>query len=218
MKGCRPFSHKEENAIIESLALSRNGVRDVALFELGIETGFRITELLSVRLGGRYGLLQEGKIGRTLKVQRKRMKRSREGRTIYLTPRAKQVIRPLLPVLRAAGTCLSEHFVFQGTKPGNTPLVVSTAWRIIRNGAERAGVTPERVGTHSLRKTFARRYYGWLLERARKGAIVDPMRELMKALGQKSIEATEAYLDWDDHLLAEYLERERPRHDQPELF
>jgi integrase len=49
MPGCRPLTDDEVDLVLQSFG-GRYALRDRALFCLGIYTGFRITELLSLRL------------------------------------------------------------------------------------------------------------------------------------------------------------------------
>lgn len=49
MQGCRPLTPEEIDEILVSFG-GRFAVRDKALFVMGIYTGFRITELLSLRI------------------------------------------------------------------------------------------------------------------------------------------------------------------------
>ena len=48
MQGCRPLSPEEVDEILVSFG-DRYAARDKALFVMGVYTGFRITELLSLR-------------------------------------------------------------------------------------------------------------------------------------------------------------------------
>ena len=49
MKGCRPLD-KNELSRLKTAFTGRMAVRNKALFFLGVNTGFRISELLSLRL------------------------------------------------------------------------------------------------------------------------------------------------------------------------
>jgi integrase len=49
MRGCRPLKEREIQRILKSLD-GRYAARDRALILLGIKSGFRISELLSLRL------------------------------------------------------------------------------------------------------------------------------------------------------------------------
>jgi integrase len=51
MKGCRPFSDEEVKLIAKSFG-GRYATRNKALFILGVRSGFRISEMLSLTVGG----------------------------------------------------------------------------------------------------------------------------------------------------------------------
>jgi integrase len=50
MKGCRPLSEAEVTLLRQSFG-GRYARRDQALFLVGVKSGFRISELLSLRVG-----------------------------------------------------------------------------------------------------------------------------------------------------------------------
>ena len=110
MKGCRPLTDEE----VDLLQQSFGGVyaeRDKALFLLGVKSGFRISELLSLRVGE---VSQHGRLVDRVTVQRRHMKKQREGRTVLLHPEAKAALATWLLTLRqmpgrdSADLCLSE--------------------------------------------------------------------------------------------------------------
>jgi integrase len=77
MKGCRPLTDQEVNLISRSFS-GTFAKRNKALFILGVRSGFRISELLSLRVGD---VLQHGKIVEHVTVARAHMKKKLEGRT-----------------------------------------------------------------------------------------------------------------------------------------
>lgn len=216
MKGCRGFTDREERDLIAYLAQRRNGLRNVALFVLGIETGFRISELLSVRLRD---VVLSNKIRERLQIARRRMKRSREGRSIILSISAREALRPWLQELAGRGYQQPTDYLFQVRGRTNRALSRAKAWQIIHEGARAVGSTGP-IGTHSLRKTFADRYYRWLLHSQQtRGRAIDPMRELQKALGHRNMESTESYIGWKEEILNEYIQQTREKnYDQLSLL
>ena len=88
MAGCRALTEAEVALISRSFG-GRYAARDRALFLLGVHTGFRISELLSLRVGD---VWQYGRLTETVSVARRHMKRKRQGRTIALHPVASQAI------------------------------------------------------------------------------------------------------------------------------
>jgi Phage integrase family len=69
MRGCRPLTDDEVTLISKSFS-GTYGKRNKALFLLGVRTGFRISEMLSLRVGD---LHQHGKIVDRVTVQRRHM-------------------------------------------------------------------------------------------------------------------------------------------------
>jgi integrase len=199
------------------LSLSDFPQRNMALFALGIETGFRISELLSIRIGGTYGVMTaSGEVVRTIHVQRKYMKRKREGRGILLTHRAKSMIPPLVRVLAGQGYCQPDDYLFQSRRAGNCPICARTAERIICTAAASVNIS-ENIGTHSMRKTFAVRYHAYLIKRQQQRE-TDIWNELRLALGHKDVATTQSYIPTSGAVLTEYLSRAEEKHDQPKLF
>ena len=96
MKGCRPLTDAEVVLVQQSFG----GVyadRDKALFLLGVKSGFRISELFSLRVGD---VSQHGRLVDRVTVPRRHMKNQREGRTVLLHPEAKAALATWLLTLR----------------------------------------------------------------------------------------------------------------------
>ena len=78
MKGCRPLTDPEIALVSRSFG-GTHALRDRSWFILGLKTGFRIAELLSLRVGD---VWQYGRVVDQLIVRRAHMKQQREGRTV----------------------------------------------------------------------------------------------------------------------------------------
>lgn len=146
-------------------------VRDKALFQLGISTGFRISELLSITVKD---CLQFGIIRDRLTVTRRHMKGNISGRSVALNEKAKQALTDL-----NIGSYDLNSRLF--------PFTRQHAHRILKEAFQAAQV-PGQVSTHSMRKTFAKKVY----ERLDKDLV-----KTQKALGHVSINSTVSYLSFD---------------------
>lgn len=182
MRGCRPLSEPEVRAVLACLT-GGNGARDRALFLLGVRSGFRISEILSLRVRD---VLQAGRVVERVHVARRHMKGRREGRTVLLHPAARAALTAWLGELEARGCTTPERFVFQSRHAADQAIGRIQAWRILRQAFERAGLTGN-LGTHSMRKTFADRIYDRL-----GGDLVKTAR----ALAHRSIDSTASYLSF----------------------
>ena len=181
MKGTRPLDNDE----IRSVSTCFTGtyeVRNRGLFMLGVSTGGRISELLSLRIGDvfqnrkpvgdlLYGksIVKGGEVSRTVPVNADGRRAIDElvnwHRRHYRSVAAK---RPLFP---------SRH------KSGTVALHRQTAHDILKNAFIEAGLNGK-LATHSLRKSFAQRLYD------KTGDIY-----LVQALlGHRNIATTQNYL------------------------
>jgi integrase len=182
MKGCRPLSDEEITLISQSFG-GTYAARDRALFILGLKSGFRISELLSLRVGD---VVQHGRLVDQVTVRRAHMKQRTEGRTVPLHPEAKQVLAIWIDELRTRGQGGATTCLFRSRQGGNRPISRIQAWQILTE-AYRTNELTGKLGTHALRKTFANKVYTRL------------QRDLVKtqrALGHRNINSTVAYLSF----------------------
>lgn len=182
MKGCRPLTDAEIDLVAKSFS-GKYVNRDKALFMLGVKSGFRISELLSLQLSD---VIQTGRIVDRVTVQRRNMKKKTEGRTVLLHPEAKAVLVEWIEELRADGYMTDDAFIFQSKKGRNKAISRVHAWRILKECYESNEMTGK-LGTHSMRKTFANKVFDAL-----EGNLV----KTQKALGHRNINSTVQYLSF----------------------
>lgn len=182
MRGCRPLTEAEVSLVLEHMNGPKSS-RDQAMFLLGVRAGFRISEILSLRLGD---VVQFGSIVERVRVERRNMKDKREGRTVLLPPEARHALAVWIEELRLDGYMTAEAFVFQSRRGVNRPIGREQAWRLLNRAFRDAGLTGN-LGTHSMRKTFADRIYERL-----DGDLV----KTSHALAHKSIASTASYLSF----------------------
>jgi integrase len=182
MKGCRPLTPED----VELVSCSFGGVyaaRDKALFLLGVKSGFRISELLTLRVGD---MSPHGRLVDRVTVQRRHMKQKLEGRTVLLHPEAKAALATWLLTLRQSPDCTAQTFVFRSRKGRNRPISAVQAWRLLHEAVVTNELTGK-LGTHAMRKTFANRVYHQLNH---------DLVKTQRAMGHKNINSTVAYLSF----------------------
>jgi integrase len=182
MKGCRPLTEAEVTLVQQSFG-GVYAARDKALFLLGVKSGFRISELLSLRVGD---VSQHGRLVDRVTVHRRHMKRKVEGRTVLLHPDAKAALAAWLLTLRQLPGYTPQAFVFRSRKGQNRPISPVQAWRILHD-AVTANELTGKLGTHAMRKTFANRVYQQLNH---------DLVKTQRALGHKHINSTVGYLSF----------------------
>src|SRR5215510_6462562 len=109
MKGCRPLSDEEITVMSRSFG-GTYAARDWALFIIGLRSGFRISELLSLRVGD---VRQHGRLVDQVTVRRAHMKRKTEGRTVPVHPEAKQALALWIDEMQAHGQAGPATYLFR---------------------------------------------------------------------------------------------------------
>ncbi|XPV77953.1 MAG: tyrosine-type recombinase/integrase [Desulfovibrio sp.] len=195
MKGRRPFTRDELKLIPRAFSGQRFELRNHALFVTGIFTGFRAQELVALR---KRHIMQGGHFLERIYVERQHMKRKREGRSVIMNPPVKAALADWLAELHRSGFIDPDTYLFQSQKPAheNTPITTQHAYDILTTGVHALGITGP-IGTHSLRKTFAKMIYDAAVEQRAAGVHIEPLFVVQSALGHKSIETTRAYLSFD---------------------
>jgi len=183
MKGCKAL-----NRIQVRLVLSKcKNVRDKALLTLGFCTGFRISELLSVKIKDIAN--KQGNVISEISVKACNTK-TKQGRTVNLNVMARKALKELVDMLNIKGiTQDNKLFISRNhDKQGNAKSITrQRAWQLIKELFELCEIYGK-VATHTLRKTFAKEMYELLDGKLEKIQI---------ALGHKSITSTIAYLSFN---------------------
>jgi integrase len=181
MKGTRPFSDQEADAIFEAIGGHYAG-RDKAIFSLGRYSGERISAILRLKVAD---VAQQGKLTDSVTYRRANRKGKTESRTVALHPKAKRALADWLDQLAKVEKLTPDSWCFPSRK-GNRPLGRVQFHRILKEAVARNKITGP-IATHSLRKTFANGVYNRLGK---------DLFRLQKALGHKNINSTVQYLSF----------------------
>ncbi|ACB86500.1 site-specific integrase [Natranaerobius thermophilus] len=127
--------------------LKQKNKRDYCLFVLGINTGLRISDLLELKVSD---LVDEnGKPKKNLELKEKKTGKNKQ---MILNEKARSAIREYVQDSKLS---LNDS-IFKSQKGG--PISREHAYRVINEAAKAVGIK-ERVGTHTLRKTFGYHAY-----------------------------------------------------------
>lgn len=213
MKGCRPLNDNEVERVMDSIK-GPNAARTAALFILGVRAGYRISELLSVRIKN---LIFKGKVVQNLRVERQHMKGGKKGKAKRIVASTREV--PLNPdthpaILKQWRTLVHEHghfdpntYFFQSRLRGNVAISRRQAWEDLTTVYAACGLEGK-IATHGMRKTFARIALDIYKECWRPGEEI-PIQKLQKALGHASIVSTQSYAEFADQSYREAFTRPR---------
>jgi integrase len=175
MAGCRSLKPDEITRFLNALKTPR----DKCLVTLGLRSGFRISELLSLTVPQ---VVQFGRVVERVRVQARHMKGKESTREIPVHPDAANAIRELLKTYPADYT----GFLFKSQK-SNKAISRMQAHRVLKqaiNTCELQG----KLATHTMRKTFAQTIFK---------ALDHDIYKLAKALGHSGIGNTIKYLAVD---------------------
>ncbi len=168
-----PFKRKELWTIRIRLQLAGR-TRDLALFNLAIDSKLRGCDLVSLRVGD----VAQGShvLARATAVQRKTGQPVR----FELTKQTREAISAWI----AAAHLRSEQFLFPSRLSASPHLSTRQCSRIVKGWAALIGLDPETYGTHTLRRTKAT-----LIYRQTKN-----LRAVQLLLGHSKLESTVRYL------------------------
>lgn len=178
MIGSRPLTSGEVAKVLKTFS-GAYAARDRALFILGLKSGFRISEMLSLRVTD---VWKDGKVAEVVSVARKRMKGKVAARKVPLNYEAARAIQDWLDVL---GTHRPEAPLFESQRKGKA-IDRTQAYRILEGAYDAAGLTGK-LGTHAMRKTFAHGLYE---------ALSYDLVKTQRALAHKNINSTVSYLSF----------------------
>lgn len=122
--------------------LLKNGSRDLMLFVFGINTGLRISDILKLKVwdvkNRTHVVLREDKTGKE--------------RRFLINSNLRQQLEPYIKNMS------DDDYLFKSREGNNKPLSRVQAYRIINNAIKKLGIT-DKIGTHTLRKTFGYHHY-----------------------------------------------------------
>jgi integrase len=119
--------------------LKRNNYRDYLLFTIGINTGFRVSDILSLRV-------EDVKNKTHIKIKERKTGKIKKA---LINDKLRKNIDDYI-----FGKEQNEY-LFSGRESGK--ITRSRAYQILRSAAEQIGLS--KIGTHSLRKTFGYHHY-----------------------------------------------------------
>jgi len=192
MKGCYPLTDFEVEQCLLNFSQLRTGTRNKALFMWGILSGFRISEILSLRR--KHIISENGIIEKQITIPAVDMKGSKKTRTIVFNKTAQKYLMNWIFEQTQKGFSSKNQHVFS-TSLG-TPLSRFTVHKILKKCYAQIGLPNKGYATHTLRKTFARSYID--LYRNDEKNKNEMLPELQKALNHASMDTTLLYIAFDD--------------------
>ena len=181
MKGTRPLDNNEIRRV-SGCFTGTYEVRNRGLFMLGVSTGGRISELLSLTIGD---VWQNGKAVSDLLYSKSIVKGGEVSRAVPVNIDGRETIEDLIDWHREKyGTIAPSRPLFPSrNKRGSVAMNRQTAHDMLKEAFMNAGLNGK-LATHSLRKSFAQRVY-------EQSGDIYLVQEL---LGHRNISTTQKYL------------------------
>lgn len=175
---------KEINAIKK--VLKKHSERDYVLFIVGINTGLKITEMLSLKVEDLMNDKQEAK--RFIYIPQKDSLPPKE---VYVNEQVRKAVRHYVKEQEL----LNEDFLFASTKT-KLPISRQQAYRIVHDAAKEVGIEGK-IGTNSMRKTFGYHAYkrGVAISLLQKFFHHDTKSETLKYIGIDKEEVIRTEID-----------------------
>lgn len=200
MIGARPLTDNEVRRVLEEGFTGQFNHRNRSFFAIGVSTGFRASELLSLNM--RDVMLRKYPKD-YIKIPRRATKGAGTGRTMKLHKFAKDALQPWLDErLEETETqdLLDEPVFLSREKDTRTRQIRRITMQhsniMLKKAFHRVGVY-DSVSTHSLRKTFAKKAYEDAVRRFREGTVmIEPLMVVQKQLGHNMIQSTLSYLSF----------------------
>ena len=181
MKGTRPLDNSEIR-LVSACFEGRFEARNRGLFMLGVSTGGRISELLSLQIGD---VWQNKRAVTDLLFDKSVVKGGELSRAVPVNSDSRRAIEDLIAWPRAAYNTTHKSCPLFPSRNGQGRQRMSrrTAHDVLKTAFEAAGLNGH-LATHSLRKSFAQRLYD------RIGDIF----AVQEMLGHKSVATPQKYL------------------------
>lgn len=173
--GAKPPLTPEQTNLVRLLLANSGNLRNSTLFSLAIDTAFRGVDLVKIKVSD---LMLSGEVLETIRI---RQQKTGNPVSAYLTDETRDLLKRYI----AETDKDLNDYLFTRKKGDKKSHITSHRYRELLNGfLLKAGLPPEKYGTHSLRRTKTSYIY----------KKTGNLRACQKILGHKSIQNTANYL------------------------
>ena len=181
MKGTRPLDNAEIRKVSEAFT-GTFAIRNRCLFMLGVSVGGRISELLALKVND---VWQNNKPVKDLLFDRSIVKGGEVSRAVPVNVDGRQAIEALIAWhTELYGSPDAERPLFPSRKGKGTKAMTRIAAHDVLKPAFQAAGLNGKLGTHSLRKSYAQRLYEQ----------TNDIYAVQEMLGHKKVVTTQQYL------------------------
>lgn len=185
MEFVEPIRDRKKIEALKKLLRGSN-LRDYALFTLGINSGLRVSDLLKLQVADVKD--EKGRIRDRITIREKKTGKSKT------FPFSDTVIKALKEYL--GDNALTNETALFPSRKGGKPITRQQAYRILNDAAKAVGIK-DKIGTHTLRKTFGYHAYMAGVDITRIQALLNHSspRETLRYIGITQDELDDVYLN-----------------------
>jgi integrase len=138
-----PIKNKKHIEAMKKI-LKGGNIRNYCFFVLGINIGLRVSDLLNLKIKD---VIEGNKVKEYITVKERKTSKIR---VFSINKNAKQAIQDLVSTYKKLDP---NSFLFKSRQGVNRPINRVQAWQILNDAADSIGLN-QKIGTHSLKKTF----------------------------------------------------------------
>jgi len=175
MNTVEPIRDIQKILAIKRILKEQSNPRNYLLFTMGINFALRINDLLSLKI--KDVLDKKGEIVDYIHIREQKTKKEKK---IKINKAVKEALEYYF---KKASVTDSDNYLFTSYR-SNRKLDRIRVWQMIKNWCKEVGLESERIGTHTLRKT-------WGYQARKKGITIEQISE---KLGHRSSIVTKRYI------------------------
>lgn len=184
LSGTRPFSQEEVDLILQEMSNHKFKERNSTYFILACNLGFRVSEILSMKIGDVYN--GKGKVNQSIEVKRQNMKGKNKGRIVVVNPVLKKNLEEYYNFLKKINKASPNDPLIYSNKTSKA-LKYRQIIFIIKSVCRSLELSGK-IASHSCRKTFAKNVYKEL---------GNDVVKLQVAMGHADVSSTIHYIQKD---------------------
>ena len=187
MEFVEPIRDRKKIELMKKVLKGTN-LRDYVLFILGINSGLRVSDLLKLRVSDIRD--EKGRVKDRITVREKKTGKSKT------FPLSDNVVKALKEYISRNSLDLEDESALFPSRKGGLPITRQQAYRILNHAAKSVGIK-DKIGTHTLRKTFGYHAYLAGVDITRIQALLNHSspRETLRYIGITQNELDEIYLN-----------------------
>lgn len=139
--GSIPFTPQEVESLFKEFSKTKNPQRDCTYFCLSLNTGFRVSEILSLKVGDVFDRL--GNVTKFVSIQKMNMKGKKKGRSVVVSDVLRERLVEYFEHLKSINRSgMNDPLLY--SKKTDKPLTFRHVIKMIKIACQKAGIDPKK--------------------------------------------------------------------------